>query len=106
MNEIIYKQNIPVAGEYDVVVCGGGPSGCTAALSSKREGLKTLLAEGMGQLGGMAVTGLVSHWLGGRTQEGEWVVGGLFKSFAEEAASLGYAVLPKLQQDKDYQPYT
>ena len=105
MKQILYKQNIPVSSEYDVVVCGGGPSGCAAALAAKREGLRTLLIESMGQLGGMAVTGLVSHWLGGRTQEGEWVVGGLFKSLAEEAAKQGYAVLPKLKEGEKYHPY-
>lgn len=105
MERILYKQAVPVSGEYDVVVCGGGPSGCTAALAARREGLKTLLTEGMGQLGGMAVTGLVSHWLGGRTQEGEWVTGGLFRSLAEEAAQRGYAVLPKLKAGEKYHPY-
>lgn len=105
MEQVLYKQNIPVYNEYDVVVCGGGPSGCAAALAAKREGLKTLLIEGMGQLGGMAVTGLVSHWLGGRTQKGEWVVGELFKSLAEAAAQLGYAVLPSLKKGEIYHPY-
>ncbi|QGY44269.1 FAD-dependent oxidoreductase [Maribellus comscasis] len=105
IKQILYKQDIPVTSEYDVVVCGGGPSGCAAALSAKREGLKTLLIESMGQLGGMAVTGLVSHWLGGRTQEGAWVVGGLFKSLAEESASRGYAVLPQLKEGEKYHPY-
>lgn len=105
MEEILYKQNIPICNEYDVVVCGGGPSGCTAALAAKREGLRTLLIESMGQLGGMAVTGLVSHWLGGRTQEGEWVVGGLFKSLAEEATERGYAVLPRLKAEEKYHPF-
>lgn len=105
MEQITYKQNIPVIDSFDVVVCGGGPSGCAAALAAKREGLKTLLIESMGQLGGMAVTGLVSHWLGGRTQEGEWVVGGLFKTLSEEAASRGYAVLPQLKEGEKYHPY-
>ncbi len=105
MGQIIYKQKIPVVDTYDVVVCGGGPSGCAAALAAKREGLNTLLIESMGQLGGMAVTGLVSHWLGGRTQEGGWVVGGLFKSLSEEAASRGYAVIPKLKEGEKYHPY-
>jgi hypothetical protein len=53
----------------------------------------------------MAVTGLVSHWLGGRTQEGKWVVGGLFRSLAEEATSRGYAVLPILKEGEKYHPY-
>ncbi|KAF5073444.1 FAD dependent oxidoreductase [anaerobic digester metagenome] len=100
-----FEKDINNIEAYDVVVCGGGPSGCTAALSAKREGLKVLLVESMGQLGGMAVSGHVSHWLGGRTQEGEWVVGGLFKTLTEEAAEKGYAIIPFLEPEKDYHPY-
>lgn len=70
-SKISFKTDIPVYAECDVVVCGGGPSGCAAALAARREGLRVILIEGMGQLGGMAITGLVSQWLGGRTQEGE-----------------------------------
>lgn len=100
-----FEKEINSIETYDVVVCGGGPSGCTAALSARREGLRVLLVESMGQLGGMAVSGHVSHWLGGRTQEGEWVVGGLFKTLAEEAAKKGYAIIPFLEPGKDYHPY-
>ncbi len=104
-NKLNYTGHLPVYGNYDVVVCGGGPSGCAAALSARREGLKTLIIEGMSQLGGMAVTGLVSQWLGGRTQEGEWVVRGLFKHIAEKAAEKGFALIPKLQEGEKYHPY-
>lgn len=100
-----YSSKLPVIENYDVVVCGGGPSGCAAALSAGREGLKTLLIEGMGQLGGMAVTGLVSQWLGGRTEEGEWVVGGIFRSLAEEATDKGYALTPSLDPYEKYHPF-
>jgi hypothetical protein len=100
-----FEKDIKIFKTYDVVVCGGGPSGCAAALAARREGLNVLLVESMGQLGGMAVSGHVSHWLGGRTQEGEWVVGGLFKSLAVEAAGKGYAVIPVLKPEKDYHPY-
>jgi hypothetical protein len=102
---VSYERSIPVAGNYDVVVCGGGPSGCAAALAARREGLTVLLVEGQGQLGGMATSGMVSHWLGGRNQRGEWVVGGLFRSIAEEAASLGHALLPKLDPAEKYHPF-
>lgn len=39
-------------GSYDVVVCGGGTSGITAAISAARAGAKVLLIERVGQLGG------------------------------------------------------
>lgn len=104
-SSVNFKRNLMYTEGYDVVICGGGPSGTVAALSASREGLKVLLVESMGQLGGMAVSGHVSHWLGGRTEEGEWVVGGLFKSLTEEAAAKGYAVIPHLDPAKKYHPY-
>lgn len=47
---------------WDVIVVGGGPSGCTAATASAREGAKTLLIEATGALGGMGTLGLVPAW--------------------------------------------
>ena len=47
---------------WDVIVIGGGPAGCTAAISAAREGAKTLLIEAMGQLGGMGTAGMVPAW--------------------------------------------
>ena len=38
-------RQIPVYGEYDVVVAGGGPAGFAAAVSAARAGAKTLLIE-------------------------------------------------------------
>lgn len=53
---------IAVDDRWDVVVVGGGPAGCTAAISAAREGAKTLLIEAMGQLGGMGTAGMVPAW--------------------------------------------
>ena len=52
---------IAVDDRWDVIVIGGGPAGCTAAISAAREGAKTLLIEAMGQLGGMG-TLFIEAW--------------------------------------------
>ena len=105
-SEITFSKKLPVNNSFDVVVCGGGPAGISAALSARRSGLNVLLIEGQAQLGGMGTSGLVSHWLGGRTDDGQqWVVGGLFRSIVEEAAELKIAQIPKLISGKKYQPH-
>ena len=53
----------PVMEEYDVIVCGGGPAGLAAAISSARLGAKTLLIEKNGWVGGMATSGLVHPFM-------------------------------------------
>jgi hypothetical protein len=56
------KKKISVDDQWDVIVVGGGPGGCTAAISAAREGGKVLLIEAMGQLGGMATAGILNAW--------------------------------------------
>lgn len=53
---------IALDSQWDVIVVGGGPAGCTAAISAAREGARTLLIEAMGQLGGMGTAGMVPAW--------------------------------------------
>lgn len=57
------SKQIPIAGEYDVVVAGGGIAGIAAALASARQGAKTLLIEKQYALGGLATLGLVTIYL-------------------------------------------
>lgn len=52
-------REVPVLGDYDVAVCGGGPAGCAAAVAAARQGAKTLLIEKDGYLGGATVSQLV-----------------------------------------------
>ena len=53
------KMKLKVYGKYDVVVCGGGPAGVTSAVAAARNGLKVILIEQTGCLGGMGTAGLV-----------------------------------------------
>lgn len=60
MTYIKEELSTPVAGKYDVIVAGGGPSGTAAAVSAARNGMKTLLIEQYSFLGGMWTAGLVN----------------------------------------------
>ena len=56
-------REIPVIAETDVLVIGGGPGGVCAGVMAARNGVKTLLAERYGCLGGMAVFGEVTPFM-------------------------------------------
>lgn len=80
----------------DLAVCGGGPTGIAAALAAARAGLRVLLVEQTGQLGGAGTSGGVSHLLGGRTNDNRgWCVGGIFRELVEELAANGNAIHPE-----------
>jgi hypothetical protein len=57
-------RHLPVRGDYDVVVVGGGPAGLAAAASAARRGARTLLVESYGFLGGMGTAGGVTNFAG------------------------------------------
>ena len=60
------SKQIPIKDEVDVLVIGGGPAGFSAAILAARGGAKTMLIEQAGSVGGVATTGLMSHWTGAR----------------------------------------
>jgi hypothetical protein len=63
-------RQIPIQHEVDVLVAGAGPAGVAAAICAARQGARTLLVEQAGAVGGMATTGLMSHWTGNTSHIG------------------------------------
>lgn len=56
-------RELPIAGEYDVFVAGGGIAGAAAALAAARSGAKVLLCERECMLGGLGTLGIVTIYL-------------------------------------------
>ena len=67
-------RKLPVLGAVDVIVAGGGPAGCAAALAAARHGARTLLVERENCLGGAATLGLISRYMSpnGQDYQGVW----------------------------------
>ncbi len=65
---------------YDVIVCGAGVAGISAAISAARTGAKTLLVEESGTIGGTASMGLNCSFEGVDMQ----LMGGLFAEIIEQ----------------------
>ena len=57
-------RDLPVFGEFDVIVVGGGPSGIAASVSAAKHGATVLLVERYGFLGGMGTAGGVTNFAG------------------------------------------
>jgi len=57
-------RRVPIYGEYEVVVLGGGPSGIAAGVAAARAGRRTLLIERYGFLGGMGTAAGVTNFCG------------------------------------------
>lgn len=66
----VYQQEraLPVLGTYDVVVIGGGTSGCPAGIAAARQKMSTLVVEFQGGLGGTGTLGEVNRYWYGKQQ--------------------------------------
>lgn len=56
---------LPVLGEYDVVVVGGGTGGSPAGIGAGRQGARTLVIEYLHGLGGVGTMGFISSYYHG-----------------------------------------
>ncbi len=64
MKNYAIKRQLSLNENYEVIVVGGGPAGCAAAIAAARENRKTLLVEAAYALGGMGTLGLVPWFCG------------------------------------------
>ncbi len=70
-------REVPVTGEFDVVVAGGGIAGVAAAVAAARNGATVCLLDKESALGGLATLGNVIIWLPICDGRGRQVIGGL-----------------------------
>ena len=61
-------KEIPVYGEFDVIVVGGGVAGWSAAVAASRDGASTLILERFPYFGGTATASLMANFVGYRNQ--------------------------------------
>ena len=84
------SREVAVEGEYDIIVCGGGPAGLMAAVAAARNGAKTLLIERYGFVGGMATAALVTP-ISEFRHFGKQHIGGFPFELMQRATELGGA---------------
>tara|TARA_Y100001970_G_scaffold291446_1_gene428609 strand:- start:1398 stop:2954 length:1557 start_codon:yes stop_codon:yes gene_type:complete len=95
--------------KYDVVVVGGGISGLSAAISSSRNGMSTLLIEKQGELGGLVTSGWVTPFsMQMVLPDGKLIMKGLISELFDRLAEKDGTVrdwkdwkIPKLPVDKE-----
>lgn len=85
-------RRLPVFRNVDVLVLGSGPAGVGAAISAAREGACTLLVEQTSDVGGVATSGLMSHWTG-------HTKGGFYEELLERTHHT-YGPNPKLSDEE------
>ena len=96
MEFVDFHQAVSIYGQYDVVVIGGGPAGVCAAIAASRKGMKVLLVESTGMLGGMATSAMVGPFMTNYDRNGdEQTVGGLFSEIVDRLAQVGGALPSK-----------
>ncbi|MBO4886274.1 MAG: FAD-dependent oxidoreductase [Clostridia bacterium] len=88
MADIVFSRSLPVRYDVDVLVMGGGPAGCAAAIAAARQGAKVLLVEGQAALGGMGTTGMIPAFM--TFGDGEhFLAAGLGREFLDRMWAIG-----------------
>lgn len=83
---MIFTENIKEAGEWDILVAGGGVAGVAAAVSGARAGKSVVLIEKTVNLGGLATNGLINLFVPMCNGRGTQIIFGL----CDELLKLSY----------------
>ena len=97
MDTICYRleRDIPVIGDVDVLVVGGGCAGLASAVCAARRGKRTLLAEREFCLGGTATNGMVGPFMTCSDSKGEnEIIKGFFRELVDRLIAEGGAQEP------------
>ncbi len=95
------RNNIPLQATADVLVCGGGLSGCLAALGAARSGCSVVLLERAGMLGGVAMTSMMNSMTNMfMNDQNQQVIRGIAGELMDEAARR--ELLSPLWRDNEY----
>ena len=95
------EKSVPVWGEYDVAVAGGGVAGSAAALSAARDGAKTCLVEKYAGLGGLATLGHVVVYLPLCDGRGRQICFGIAEEFLKAPMKYSPCKPPAAWQGRD-----
>lgn len=98
-------KGIPETYDTELLVVGGGPAGVCAAVAAARMGIRTMIIDSGGCLGGMATKGLVSPFMTCFDRYGEQMIAkGLFEEVIDRMVAGGWALHPK--NIRHTSPYT
>ena len=75
--------------QADVVIVGGGPAGIAAAIAAGRQGVRTVLVERYGFVGGMSTAAMVYPWMTFHTESGEQVIRGIAQEIVDRLKERG-----------------
>ncbi len=85
---VVPETKVEVMAETDVLVCGGGTAGVTAACAAARGGARTILIERWPFLGGMGTAALVNIWH--LSDRKKFVIRGIVEEAIERAERRGW----------------
>lgn len=88
------EEYIPIKGEYDIVIAGGGLAGVAAALAGARASKSVLLIEKTICLGGLATIGLVNFFVPMCNGRGTQIIKGMAEEFFKMSIEYGFDTVP------------